>query len=81
MLYPAELWVLEINGEGGIRTHGARLEHNSLAGSPIRPLSHLSKKPQSEIVQIPQIKKNKIGESGIRTHGRGHLQRFSRPPP
>jgi hypothetical protein len=30
-------------GEGGIRTHGARYRHNSLAGSPIRPLSHLSK--------------------------------------
>ena len=29
-------------GEGGIRTHGARNRHNSLAGSPIRPLSHLS---------------------------------------
>ena len=30
-------------GEGGIRTLGAVNPHNSLAGSPIQPLSHLSK--------------------------------------
>ena len=30
-------------GEGGIRTHGPRNRYNSLAGSPIQPLSHLSK--------------------------------------
>ena len=43
-LYPAELWAhgKSLFGEGGIRTHGALLGHNSLAGSPIRPLSHLS---------------------------------------
>ncbi len=30
------------NGAGGIRTPGTLLGHNSLAGSPIRPLSHRS---------------------------------------
>ncbi len=30
------------NGEGGIRTLGTRNGYNSLAGSPIQPLSHLS---------------------------------------
>ena len=29
-------------GEGGIRTLGTSNRYNSLAGSPIRPLSHLS---------------------------------------
>ena len=32
-----------IYGAGGIRTPGTLLGHNSLAGSPIRPLSHRSK--------------------------------------
>ena len=31
------------NGAGGIRTPGTLSGHNSLAGSPIRPLSHRSK--------------------------------------
>jgi hypothetical protein len=30
------------HGEGGIRTLGTRIGYNSLAGSPIQPLSHLS---------------------------------------
>ena len=43
MLYPAELW--SHFGKGGIRT--------SLAGSPIRPLSHLSKAPEREGFEPP----------------------------
>jgi hypothetical protein len=49
-LYPAELWARKslcrnfscADGEGGIRTPGTLSGYNSLAGSPIRPLSHLS---------------------------------------
>ena len=36
------LWIFS-NGAGGIRTPGTLSGHNSLAGSPIRPLSHRSK--------------------------------------
>ena len=53
------------NGEGGIRTLGTRNGYNSLAGSPIQPLSHLS----SESTK-------KYGEGGIRTHGRLHVNSF-----
>ena len=61
MLYPAELW--SHFGKGGIRVSfrkggdsnpRTRYQVNSLAGSPIRPLSHLSKIH---------------GERGIRTPG------------
>lgn len=40
-------------GEGGIRTPGPVTQVNSLAGSPIRPLSHLSKKTEGEGFEPP----------------------------
>jgi hypothetical protein len=51
------------SGEGGIRTPGTLLGYNSLAGSPIRPLSHLSNNQY-------------LGEGGIRTHGALRLNGF-----
>ncbi len=42
-LYPAELQPHKFFGAGGIRTPGTLSGYNSLAGSPIRPLSHRSK--------------------------------------
>ena len=42
-------------GEGGIRTPGTLEGHNSLAGSPIRPLSHLSSTNQSRSRRDPVL--------------------------
>ncbi len=47
MLYPAELWSHHRRGgESNPRTRGCQV--NSLAGSPIRPLSHLSNSNMAE---------------------------------
>ncbi len=51
MLYPAELWLRNISftrkkpkkRRGGDSNPRYRYQYNSLAGSPIRPLSHLSR--------------------------------------
>ena len=55
-------------GEGGIRTHGARNRHNSLAGSPIQPLSHLSVIYLIYLIYCYLIN-TVLGERGIRTPG------------
>ena len=62
------------NGAGGIRTPGTLSGHNSLAGSPIRPLSHRSKDHCSGVLRS-KTPKSKIqgifdnGAGGIRTPG------------
>ncbi len=86
MLYPAELW-LQKNGEGGIRTLGTRSGYNSLAGSPIQPLSHLSiyihvltgsfgLLNQQNQHGKPIHMAGGYGEGGIRTHGTLRLNGF-----
>ena len=51
MLYPTELRdPITHCGEEGIRTPGTRNAYNSLAGSPIRPLWHLSFSKQTNLV-------------------------------
>ena len=57
-------------GAGGIRTPGTLLGFNSLAGSPIRPLSHRSKEPFWTTEQ-----------GGFEPPEPSQVQRFSRPPP
>lgn len=56
-----------------------RYQHNSLAGSPIRPLSHLSSSCMTLIMSI----RKKSGERGIRTPGSlrpcGFQDRLLRP--
>ena len=49
-------------GEGGIRTPGALERHNSLAGSPIRPLSHLSRLTKQN--KSPIATRNNHAEQG-----------------
>lgn len=39
---PVKVGAAPVNGEGGIRTHGALLAPTRSPGAPIRPLSHLS---------------------------------------
>lgn len=56
---------IKTNGKGGIRTPGTLEGYNSLAGRPIRPLSHLS-----------NLRRNGDSNPGMLAH-----QRFSRPPP
>ena len=57
------------HGAGGIRTPGTLLGHNSLAGSPIRPLSHRSSHT------VP----DRIGGFGLRRAPRARS--FDPPPP
>jgi hypothetical protein len=41
-------------GEGGIRTHGGRKDHNGFRDRPIRPLWHLSENVSSVTYQVPR---------------------------
>ena len=48
-----EIWGIAKNGgEGGIRTPDTLLGCNCLAGSPVRPLQHLSAETVAEIVKL-----------------------------
>ena len=64
-------------GAGGIRTPGTLSGHNSLAGSPIRPLSHRSKEERTRSFYYI-IHSRSRGDSNPRYLT---AQRFSRPPP
>ena len=80
MLYPAELWLQVYFNEGrqkkrrgGDSNPRYRYQYNSLAGSPIQPLSHLSKE---QVKYITVLNCKILGERGIRTPGDSRLNGF-----